>query len=162
MLVAILKVTNRLVAAIKAVRDVTMYRIRQYVPWLLAAVSVMGVTNVAWSQPTLVSAASTPIQLQGTSGGSQRHPGCAGFIAAAPNHQVQIKDNTNLNFVLNAAGGSPTLLLRSSSGQEYCVASDNNSAQVQLPGFWLQGLYSVYVGDRGQARHTYNLSIVRN
>lgn len=139
-----------------------MHRIRQYVPWLLAAVSVVGVANAAWSQPTFVSATSTPIQLRGTSGGSQKHSGCAGFIAATPNHQVQIKDNANLNFVLTASGGSPTLLIRSSSGQEYCVASDNNSAQVQLPGFWLQGLYSVYVGDRGQAQHGYNLSIVRN
>jgi hypothetical protein len=100
--------------------------------------------------------------MNGTSGGTQKDTGCAGSIAASPNHVVQVTEDSDLRFSLQGAG-EPALLIRSSTGQSFCVPADSYSnGKVEIPGRWRKGTYSVYIGDRANGRHAYTLQIARN
>ena len=119
----------------------------------------LGTTSAAFSAPVLVG--SSEVQLNGTSGGSQKDGSCAGFIPTAPNHVVQLNNDANLDFTLRSTG-QPALLIRSASGQSFCVPADSlSNGTVVIPGLWTKGTYSVYVGDRANGQHPYTLSISR-
>lgn len=126
------------------------------------AIAVLGSAEIAFSQSVTVTPSSPAVQMNGTSGGNQKDGNCAGFIAAAPNHVVQVTEDANLRFILQGSG-EPALLIRSSSGQFFCVPADSYSnGKVEIPGRWHKGTYSVYVGDRANGRHSYTLQIARN
>lgn len=133
--------------------------------WLIVSASVAGMFVFAGkglTQTIAVNSGSNPIQVTGTSGGEQKDPGCAGYIAAIPNHRIEITEDSDLKFVLQAAG-QPTLLIRSSTGQVFCVPSDSYSGgKVEIPGRWSKGMYDVFVGDRNKGQNPYTLSILRN
>ncbi|XGV96416.1 MAG: hypothetical protein ACAF41_27250 [Leptolyngbya sp. BL-A-14] len=122
-----------------------------------------GTASTVLSQAVAITPSSQTIQLSGTSGGSKVDAkGCAGSIAAAPNHVVQLTDDANLQFTLQSSG-EPTLLIRSGSGQDFCVPADSYSnGKITIPGRWSKGTYSVYVGDRAKGQHPYTLSISRS
>lgn len=116
----------------------------------------------ALSETIAIAPTSQAVQVSGTSGGGQKDSGCAGNIAASPNHTIQVTEDTSLRFTLQASGGQPTLLIRGASGQNFCVAADSYSnGKVVIPGRWSRGTYSVFVGDRANGRHPYTLSISR-
>ena len=129
----------------------------------LALAVALGTASTALSQSVDVTPNSQTIQLNGTSGGNRKDSkGCAGFIAAAPNHVIQVSQDTNLQFTLQSSG-EPALLIRSGSGQDFCVPADSYSqGTVTIPGRWSKGSYSVYVGDRAGGHHSYTLSISHN
>jgi hypothetical protein len=129
----------------------------------LALAIALGAASTALSQPVAINSSSPAVQLNGTSGGSQKDSkGCAGFIAPAPNHVIQISEDTNLQFTLQSSG-QPALLIRSAAGQDFCVPADSYSnGKVTIPGRWVKGTYSVYVGDRANGQHSYTLSISRS
>lgn len=134
--------------------------------WLvipITAAIALGAASTVLSQAVAITPNSQTIQLNGTSGGSKRdNKGCAGSIAPAPNHIVQVTEDTNLQFTLQASG-EPALLIRSSSGQDFCVPADSYSnGKITIPGRWNKGTYSVYVGDRAKGQHPYTLSISRS
>lgn len=121
----------------------------------------LGTASTAFSAPVLVSSGSADVQLNGTSGGPQKDGACAGFVSASPNHVVQVTDEANLNFTLRSTG-QPALLIRSASGQSFCVPADSlSNGTVVIPGLWTKGTYSVFVGDRANGQHPYTLSISR-
>ena len=120
---------------------------------------VLGTTSAAFSAPVLISSGSSDVQLSGTSGGTQKDGACAGFVPAAPNHVVQVNSDVNLDFTLRSTG-QPALLIRSASGQSFCVPADSlSNGTVVIPGLWTKGTYSVFVGDRANGQHPYTLSI---
>lgn len=127
------------------------------------AASIMAVSSSpALSQPITISPNSQPIQVNGVSGGNQKDSGCAGFIAASPNHLVQVTEDTDFRFVLQGTE-KMALLIRSSNGQSFCVPVDSYSqGKVEIPGRWRKGTYSVFVGDRANESHSYTLLISRN
>jgi hypothetical protein len=126
----------------------------------LALAIALGSAKASLGQSISMSPNSQPIQLSGTSGGNQKDSGCAGFISSAPNHVVQVTEDADLRFVLKGAGGQPALLIRSSTGQVFCVPADSYSnGKVEIPGRWRKGIYSVFVGDRANGQHAYTLSI---
>ncbi len=132
--------------------------------WLMVPVGVaivLSTAQAALSQSINISPNSQPIQVNGTSGGD-RNDSCAGHIAAAPNHVVNVTEDSDLRFVLQSQG-EPTLLIRTASGQNFCVPADQYSnGKVEIPGRWPKGTYSVYVGDRANGHHAYTLMISRS
>ncbi|MBL1173991.1 hypothetical protein [Pantanalinema sp. GBBB05] len=133
--------------------------------WLIVSASVAGIVLSAskgLAQTIAINSGSNPIQVTGMSGGEQKDAGCAGYIAAIPNHRIEITEDSDLKFVLQAAG-QPTLLIRSSTGQDFCVPSDTYSGgKVEIPGHWSKGIYDVFVGDRNKGQNPYTLSISHN
>ncbi|MDX2229384.1 MAG: hypothetical protein NW220_07085 [Leptolyngbyaceae cyanobacterium bins.349] len=124
----------------------------------------LAVTSVspALAQAITISPASQPIQVSGRSGGPQKDSSCAGFVAPAPNHVVQVTEDTDLRFVLQGEG-QLALLIRSSTGKSFCVPADSYSqGKVEIPGRWRKGTYSVFVGDRANESHAYTLQIARS
>jgi len=116
--------------------------------------------QTAFGQPITVSPDSQPIQVSGTSGGD-RNDSCAGHIAPAPNHVVQVTEDSDLRFVLQGQG-EPALLIRTASGKNFCVPADRYSnGKIEIPGRWPKGTYSIYVGDRAKGQHAYTLTISR-
>ncbi|MDX2239128.1 MAG: hypothetical protein NW224_00415 [Leptolyngbyaceae cyanobacterium bins.302] len=139
-----------------------MFRLRQLSVIPIATAIATAAISPALSQPITVSPTSQPIQVSGMSGGSQKDKSCAGFIAASPNHTVQVTEDADLRFVLQGSG-QPALLIRSSTGQNFCVPADSYSqGKVEIPGRWRRGTYSVFVGDRANESHSYTLLISRN
>ncbi len=101
-----------------------------------------------------------PMVLQGTSGGGQASSNC-GSIATAPNHVVQLNsDFSYLRFSLQG-DGQPTLLIRLPNGTTSCISADANSGRINAPGYWEQGSYAFYVGDRSGGQYPYTLSITQ-
>ncbi len=128
-----------------------------------ALVVTLGVMPAAMSQTVAISAGTSGIELSGTSGGSRTDGSCAGNIAPTANHTIEVRQDMNLRFTLKADGGRPALLIRSASGQEFCVPANSDSGgKVVIPGRWAQGRYDIFVGDRANGHHAYTLSVSGN
>ncbi len=126
------------------------------VPTTIAAVFAMA--GLAMSQTVALSPTSQEVSLKGTSGGAKKDAGC-GYIAAAPNHTLQVTADSNVRFKLQG-GGQPTLLITGAQGQNICVQADSLSkGKIEIPGRLTKGTYSIFVGDRGQSQSAYDLSI---
>lgn len=128
------------------------------IPAALAA--LITISDVAQSQSAAtISSSSGTISLNGQSSGTNS---CAGNVSGSPSHVVEVSEDSNLRFSVQSQGGEPTLLIRSASGQKFCVQADNFSkGRVEIPGRWSKGTYSVYVGDR-KGQNPYTLLISRN
>lgn len=101
-----------------------------------------------------------PMVLQGTSGGGQVSSNC-GNISATPNHTIQLNnDFPYLRFSLQGSG-QPTLLIRLPNGTTSCISADSASGRINAPGYWEQGSYALYVGDRSGGQHSYTLSVTQ-
>ena len=140
-----------------------MKTFRRWLSIPIAATIALGTASTVLSQAVAITPNSQTIQLNGTSGGSkQDSKGCAGSISSNPNHVVQVTEDANLQFTLQSSG-EPALLIRSSSGQDFCVPADSYSnGKITIPGRWNKGTYSVFVGDRAKGQHPYTLSISRS
>lgn len=132
--------------------------------WFMIPISIaiaLSAAQSAFSQTITLSPNSQPIQVSGTSGG-ERSDSCAGHIAAVPNHVINVTEDADLRFVLQSQG-EPVLLIRTASGQNFCVPADRYSkGKVEIPGRWPKGTYSIYVGDRANGHHAYTLTISRS
>lgn len=136
--------------------------LRQWSVVPIAIVMVAASVSPGLSQMVTITPDSRPLQMSGMTGGSQKDNSCAGFIAPAPNHVVQVTEDADLRFALQSAG-QPALLIRSSTGQSFCVPADPFSkGKVEIPGRWRKGTYSIFVGDRANESHAYTLSISRS
>lgn len=68
------------------------------------------------------------------------------------------QDMSSLNFIVQSSG-QPVLKIEGPNGSA-CVAADGFSGgQVKVPGYWQQGSYSIYIGDRVDGNQNYTLSI---
>lgn len=131
-----------------------------FVPTALAiGVLAVGAAQVK-SQPLVLGSKldSDPLSVQGHSGGAVDSKGC-GFIAAAPNHAIDITDRIDyMRLSVQAAGGEPTLLVDGPGGR-FCMLAEDSEQNPQISGVWLPGRYSVYIGDRQGTKHQYTLNI---
>lgn len=88
----------------------------------------------------------------GTSGGTKDSRDC-GFIADAPNLQIQLSEPfTYLRFSVQG-DGQPTLLIEGPGGR-FC-----GLGQPEISGFWKPGTYNIYVGDREKGNNPFTLSV---
>lgn len=106
----------------------------------------------------VVGQTTTPLSLQGQSGGPVDSKGC-GFIAATPNHAINVTDRLDYLRLNVQANGEPTLLVDGPGGK-FCVLADQVSgANPEISGVWMPGRYSIYVGDRTGSQHQYTINI---
>lgn len=98
------------------------------------------------------------ISASGTSGG-QSNSGDCGFVAEVPNHTVDVAEDLAYVLVQVQASGSPTLLIEGPTGR-YCVLPEGAGGNLQFSGYAPEGTYNIYIGDREQGQHAYNLSIL--
>lgn len=139
-----------------------MNTLKRWVAVPLTLAIALATATSAVSQSVAIRPNSEPVQLSGTSGGTQKDKSCAGYISTAPNHVIQVTEDSNLLFTLQSSG-QPALLIRNAAGKDFCVPADSFSdGKVEIPGRWTKGTYQVYVGDRAGGRHAYTLSISQN
>ncbi|HEY9673624.1 MAG TPA: hypothetical protein V6D11_19430 [Waterburya sp.] len=101
-----------------------------------------------------------PTVVSGTSGGNTATQGC-GMVSAQPNVVLTLDANFNyLRFNVQSSG-QPTLLIKGPSGIS-CVPADKLSGgNIQAPGYWEKGVYSIYIGDLTGGQNPYTLSITQ-
>ncbi len=101
-----------------------------------------------------------PMVVNGTSGGGTATQGC-GMINAKPNVVLTLNANFNyLRFNVQSTG-QPTLLIKGPSGIS-CVPADKLSGgNIQAPGYWEKGIYSIFIGDLAGGQNPYTLSITQ-
>ena len=132
-------------------------------PTILAL--MLGVTGAAHSKAPVIELTpgfnADPLAVSGKSGGQKATLDC-GKIAAAPNHEIKMtQDFQYLRFSVQSAG-QPTLLIEEPGGRRTCVLADGFSGgNIESPGYWKQGSYSIYIGDRAGASNPYTLSITQ-
>lgn len=124
------------------------------VPTALAA--TLAIATIAHSNPVQTPLAS-PVTVSGSSGGAQSSQ--CGFIPGSPNQVIVVNQASSLRFTLQGQG-QPTLWITGPVNR--CVMADNLSGgNIELPGVWDPGTYSVYVGDLTQSSHPFTLSITQ-
>lgn len=97
-----------------------------------------------------------PLVISGTSGGSVTSKGC-GMIGATPSYVLNLATNFNyLRFSVQSTG-QPTLLIQGPSGSSCVQAIPGGN--INVPGYWEKGTYSIYVGDRAGGQNPYTLRI---
>jgi hypothetical protein len=101
---------------------------------------------------------SAPVIVTGTSESSQASQ--CGFLPATPTQIVRVTEAfTSLRFSVRG-GSETTLLISGPGGRNQCVMADSFSGgNIEVPGAWEQGTYSIFVGDRAQGSHPFTLSI---
>ena len=98
------------------------------------------------------------IEVTGNSGGEQ--PSDCGFIASAPNYQLQITEPFASLNVEVASTGDYTLFITGPDNFSECVlAHDFDGGVIQAPGVLNEGFYDIYVGDRNGVSHPFTLLI---
>ncbi len=127
-----------------------------------AVAMLVSSTGMARSQPIQISPGfqPDPLVVNGTSGGSTASQGC-GMIGAKPNHVLKLNANFKYLRINVQGGGKPTLLIKGPSSTS-CVPADNFSGgNIQAPGYWEEGTYSIYVGDMAGGQNSYTLSVTQ-
>ncbi|MBD2015446.1 hypothetical protein H6F96_15905 [Microcoleus sp. FACHB-53] len=130
------------------------------VPTALAM--LLSSAGLARTQPIQISPGfqPDPLVVNGTSGGSTASQSC-GRIAAKPNHVLTLNGNFNYLRINVQSSGQPTLLIKGPSGTS-CVPADSLSGgNIQSPGYWEKGTYSIYVGDMAGGQNPYTLSLTQ-
>ncbi len=98
-----------------------------------------------------------PQVLAGTSGNTKS--GDCGYVSEAPSQVIQVTQAVPyLRFAVQSEG-QPTLLIDGPGGRFCSLADTYSKKPAQISGFWSPGTYSVYVGNRAQGQHAYQLSI---
>jgi hypothetical protein len=102
-----------------------------------------------------------PLIVKGQSGGQKQTRDC-GKIAATPNQTIKMSgDFPYLRFSLQSTG-KPTLLIQEPGGKRTCVSADSFSGgTIESPGYWKQGTYQLYIGDRVGGGQPYTLTITQ-
>jgi hypothetical protein len=133
-----------------------MKRKRNWLVFPTAFAATLAIATVAYSNPVQTPLAS-PVTVNGSSGGGQ--PSQCGFISNTPSQVVVVNQPTALRFKLQGQG-QPTLWI--TGPVDRCVMADGlSNGEIELPGVWEPGTYSVYVGDLAQGSHPYTLSITQ-
>jgi len=135
---------------------------RTYKNWFAvptALVAALTVTGTAQAKPLSLAPGFQPDPqvLTGTSGGTKSSD--CGYVSATPSQVIQVTQPISyLRFAVQSAG-QPTLLIDGPGGRFCSLADTYSQKPAQISGFWSPGTYAVYVGDRAQGQHTYQLSI---
>lgn len=130
--------------------------------WLVVPIALainLAVTGVTLAEVVQISPEfkPDPLVVSGTSGGEKTSD--CGNITGTPNQVIQVKEPLPYLRLSVESSGEPTLLIEGPSGR-FCVLADASSGdKPEISGYWQPGKYSLYVGDRAQGKHPYNLSI---
>ncbi len=125
----------------------------------LGAVNSLG--TVAQAQSTVRTPLAAPVQLTGTTGGSQVDPAC-GNIDPAAGQTVQVTEAlASLSFEVQSEGDYTLLITGPNDFRECVFAHNHDGGVIKSPGLLNQGDYRVYVGDRSGESHPYTLSITQ-
>ena len=101
-----------------------------------------------------------PLVVRGTSGG-EKSTDC-GNIANTPNQIIQVPESLPYLRLRVQSEGEATLLVEGPGGRRFCVLADTRAGESpEISGYWEEGKYSLFVGDRAQGKHPYTLSISR-
>jgi hypothetical protein len=117
----------------------------------------LGSAHLALADQQTLTPGST-VTAAGTSGGESNSGDC-GFVAATPNHIIDVAEDLPYMAVKVQTSGAPTLLIEGPAGR-YCVLPEGGGGNLQFSGYAPSGTYNIYVGDREQGQHSYNLSIL--
>ena len=99
-----------------------------------------------------------PVVVRGTSGGKESSD--CGNIAATPSQIIQVTEALPYLRLQVKSQGEPTLLIEGPGGRRFCVLADTQGGESpEIAGYWEEGNYSLFVGDRAQGQHPYTLSI---
>lgn len=133
-----------------------MKRKRNWLVFPTAFAATLAIATIAHSNPVQTPLAS-PVTVNGSSGGGQSSQ--CGFISNMPSQVIVVNQPTALRFKLQGQG-QPTLWI--TGPVDRCVMADGlSNGEIELPGVWEPGTYSVYVGDLAQGSHPYTLSITQ-
>lgn len=119
---------------------------------------VLAIATAVHGQP-VQTPLSAPVLRNGTTGATEA--GSCGFIPNAPSQVVVVSSPTALRF--NVRGeGQPTLMIAGPGVPNRCAMADNQSGGVvEVPGYWSQGTYSLFIGNRTRGTFPYTLSITQ-
>jgi hypothetical protein len=114
------------------------------------------------SQPLQISPGfKEPLSVNGESGGPNNSGDC-GNIASEPNLTIQIGEDIPYWRIKVQTAGAPTMLIQGPAGR-FCVLPENAAAgNLEFSGFGNKGNYSIFIGERAQGKHPYNLSITQS
>lgn len=129
---------------------------------VVPAALVMLLTNIgtAYAQTRQITPGfqPDPLEFNGTSQASQASISC-GMMPAAPNYVVNLTNNFNyLRFTVQSPG-QPTLLIKGPNGSSCVQAVPRGN--IEVPGYWEKGTYSIYIGDRVAGQHSYTFGITQ-
>ncbi len=126
---------------------------------------VLGLTPLAQAAPTVIGEnPPATLELQGVSGGVSLMSDCNAPLPQQSTQEIQLTDAFTkqsgfLRFSLEA-GGAPLLILEGPAGRFCALGNGSAQEQAEVSGYWLPGLYKVYVGDRNHQSGPYKLSIL--
>lgn len=124
----------------------------------LTTLAVGAIGSAASAQSTARTPLSAPVELTGTTGGSENS--ACGNINTAAGQSVSVTEAfASLSFEVESRGDY-TLLITGPDGFKECVFAHNyDGGVIQAPGLLNRGDYQVFVGDRKGESHPYTLSI---
>lgn len=139
---------------------------KTYTDWLFVPTALaitLAITGVSVAEAPVVQVAPNfqpdPLVVSGTSGGAKSSD--CGNIAATPNQVIQVPESLPYLRLSVQSAGQPTLLVEGPAGRFCVLAGSSSDSNPEISGYWQAGKYSLYVGDRSQGQHPYNLSISR-
>ena len=124
-----------------------------------ALVMAVAASGLAYSQPLPIAPGFKPDPqlLKGTSGGSKNSD--CGYITESPSQVINVTKALPYLRLSVQSAGQPTLLIDGPSGRFCALADTYSQKQPEISGFWPEGTYSVYVGNRTPENHSYQLSV---
>lgn len=129
---------------------------------ILTTIAAMMFVTAAHGNPKVVQVVPNfqpdPLELtRGTSIGSNGN-NCAN-LASDPNIVVQIgQDISSMRFIVQSSG-QPILKIDGPNSIPCLMADSFSGGKIEVPGYWPQGTYSIYIGDRTSGPQDYTLSI---
>ena len=130
------------------------------IPALAAVMSVTG--NAALGNPQVVTVSPNfqpdpQVLNSGTSVGSTSIS--CGNLTSNTSIVVELtQDISSMHFIAQSSG-QPVLKIEGPNGSACVTADGFSGGKVEVPGYWKQGSYSIYIGDRADGNHNYTLSI---
>jgi hypothetical protein len=133
--------------------------VKRHMNWAIipTALAIALATATSAYSDTVQTPLPSPVVVNGNSGGAQS--GSCGFVSNTPSQVVVVNQPTPLRFSVRGEG-QPTLLITGPGGRTQCVMADSFSGgNIEIPGVWNAGSYSVFVGNRTNGSFPYTLSI---
>lgn len=125
------------------------------IPTALAATFAIITTASTGALAEVQTPLSAAVTVSGSSGEVQSQ---CGFHAGSPAQVLVVNQPSPLLFRVQSQG-QPTLWIR--GPVDRCVMADATSGgNIEVPGVWQPGTYSVYVGNQAQGGQPYTLSII--
>jgi|GEM_PF-6975617 hypothetical protein len=110
------------------------------IPALLLLLGV-GINSPSYATPLTLN--DLPVTIMGTTGGEVSNS--CGNIPVVPHLELSLDSASSLNISVNTTADA---ILWIDGPSDFCVLRDAATNQLDTSGFWPEGLYKLYVGDR--------------